>query len=362
LRSIEAPVEAWEVAVRIGIDACCWQNPRGFGRFTRELIRQLVESYGHRHEFVLIADQVTVADSQFPEPAIVDSVKTSKQPISAAAAEGWRSPFDLVRLFFASLRARLFWKAKILLARHQATTIVTPSESARASVASALRWPADTIRRIDEAAAGIFSTSVDDESIQRVLQQYELPTEVPLLLYVGGISPHKNLAGLLEAMAQVFPDDPHSWHLTLVGEHERDSYLGCYGEICALVRRLDLTDRITFTGFVPDEDLAALYSAATALVLPSFDEGFGLPVVEAMSRGLPVAVSRRGSLPEVVGDAGLLFDPDDRSEIANAIVRLLTDDDLRTKLSEQGLERASRFSWKKAAGQMIDILEDVASR
>jgi glycosyltransferase involved in cell wall biosynthesis len=117
---------------------------------------------------------------------------------------------------------------------------------------------------------------------------------------------------------------------------------------------------VTFTGFVPDEQLAALYNATTMLVLPSFNEGFGLPVVEAMSCGLPVAVSDRSSLPEVVGNAGLLFDPTSTEQIAEAMRRMLTDEPLRHAMRRAGLERARAYSWQSSAREMMRVLEQTA--
>jgi glycosyltransferase involved in cell wall biosynthesis len=391
--------------VRIGIDASCWQNHRGFGRFTRELVRELVHGYASAHEFILFADRTTALEGDFPAGARVEAVETRRQPIRAASATGWRSPLDLVRLgwraarcrtdvflfpavysfypilgrvpvvtvfhdamterrpelFFPTPRARLFWRAKVWLARRQSARIVTPSESARREVAAALRWPVESIRRIDEAPAGAFTRRDPTSSDQTVLSRYSLPREVPLILYVGGISPHKNLDGLLRALSSVRPRDPAGWHLALVGEYERSSYLGCHEEIARISDELGLVDRVTFTGFVPDEDLAALYGAATLLVLPSLEEGFGLPVVEAMACGLPVAASARGSLPEVVGGAGLIFDPLDDAAMAGTIARLLEDPGLRRELSENGLARAGSFSWRESARTMMDVLEETAA-
>ncbi len=142
-------------------------------------------------------------------------------------------------------------------------------------------------------------------------------------------------------MAEVSPGDPAAWHLVMVGDHETDSALGCYNEIAELRTDLGLTGRVTFTGFVSDDELAAFYNAASLLVLPSFDEGFGLPVVEAMASGRPVAVSNRGSLPALVGDVGLLFDPEDRTSITHTITRLLKEPALRHELGARGVARAA---------------------
>lgn len=388
--------------MRIGIDATCWQNARGFGRFTRELVRQLVADYGSIHEFVLVADTSSAAGGGFPSRARLVVAETA--PIAAASADGPRSPFDLLRLgwqaarchadvfwfptvstfypvlgrvpvviavhdamteerpelFFPSRRAHAFWRAKVWLARRQASAIVAPSESARQRVAAAWHWPADTIARIDEAPAAVFCTVENSEGTRAVLARYGLPAKVPLILFVGGIDRHKNLDTLLRALAPLRANDPAGWHLALIGAYRTNGADGCYEALVGLRRELGLNDRATFTGFVPDEDLAILYGAATVLVLPSLDEGFGLPVVEAMACGLPVAVSARGSLPELVADAGLTFDPGDPSSITHTLARLLDDAGLRRELAARGLIRAAAFSWERAARQMMTVLETTA--
>jgi glycosyltransferase involved in cell wall biosynthesis len=191
-----------------------------------------------------------------------------------------------------------------------------------------------------------------------LLERYRLPSDQPLILYVGGISPHKNLLGLLRALTRLrhLP-----WHLTLVGDYAGDSFWSCHRETVELARTLGVAERITFTGYVSDKDLVVLYNLATMLVLPSISEGFGLPVVEAMACGLPVAVSNRNSLPEVVGDAGLLFDPLSDEQIADAITRLLADEQLRLHFRAAGLRRAKLFSWKTASHKMVQIIEKVAA-
>ncbi len=392
--------------MRIGIDVSCWQNTRGFGRFTRELVGQLVREFTPAHQFVLIADARTAVEAKFPHGAEVVVVGTREQPMRAAAADGWRSPLDLMTLgwraarcgadifwfpaaysfypvigrvpvvvtihdamterqpalFFPTRRAHLFWQVKLWLARRQAAAIVAPSESARRSVAAAFGWPVEEIARIEEAPAEVFRGAGNPAAARETLSRHNVPADVPLVLYVGAISPHKNLAGLLKAMAEGPAGDSADWHLVLIGDHTTDSALGCYHEVERLRRDLGLADRVTFTGFVSDEELRGFYHAASLLVLPSFDEGFGLPVVEAMACGLPVAVSNRGSLPELVGDAGLTFDPENRTAISGAITRLLNDPDLRRELGARGVARAAGFSWKASARQLMTVFEKVAAR
>jgi glycosyltransferase involved in cell wall biosynthesis len=119
---------------------------------------------------------------------------------------------------------------------------------------------------------------------------------------------------------------------------------------------------VTFTGFVPDEHLAVLYNAATVLALPSLDEGFGLPAVEAMACGLPVAASRTGSLAEIVGPAGVFFDPRDHAGMAAALRRILDDRDLRASLSAEGLKRVGLFTWSAAARDAVRLFEETVAR
>ncbi len=388
--------------MRIGIDACCWSNRRGFGRFTRELVaRMVLDRPGH--EFVLMVDRVTADQSEFPSGATVCVVETREQPTQAASAQGSRSPGDLWRLgraasaqrldafffpavysfypllrrvptavtfhdaiaeqhpelIFPGLRSRLFWRAKMWLALRQADRIVTVSEAARDQIASAFRYPASTICVIPEGPGAEFRMLDDRAPVARVLDRYRLPVDRPLILYVGGISPHKNLEGLLRALARIYQTSDVTWHLALVGDYLSDSFHSCYQSLMFLRDKLGLQDRVTFTGFVPDDHLVALYNAATMLVLPSFSEGFGLPVVEAMACGVPIAASRRGSLPEVAGKAGLFFDPEDHAEMAATILRLLGSAELREELRAEGRQKVKTYSWSVAAGRVVSLFEDM---
>ncbi len=388
--------------MRIAIDACCWSNRRGFGRFTRELVTHMVREQA-QHQYTLVVDTRTASEGEFPEGARLEVVATREQPTRAASAGGARSPLDLwrlaraasrvpadvfyfpavysfypllrrvptvvtfhdaiaenhPRLVFPGLRSRLFWGLKCRLALRQADRVLTVSESARARIAEAFGRAEREIAVVSEGPSGIFRPLRDSTALGRVLERYGLPQALPLILYVGGISPHKNLGGLLEAFAHVVRETPS--HLAIVGDTGGDSFFGCHRELVEQSRRLGLEGAVTFTGFVPNEDLVALYNAATVFVLPSFEEGFGLPAVEAMACGLPVAASRRGSLPEVLGEAAVFFDPDDASDIAAALFRLLRDDVLRRELRTAGPAHAARYSWSAAARHTVRLLEEVAA-
>jgi glycosyltransferase involved in cell wall biosynthesis len=168
----------------------------------------------------------------------------------------------------------------------------------------------------------------------------------PLVLCVAQVRPHKNLGGLVRALA-LLPD--RAAQLVVVGAHT-----GHEAELRELAREAGVEARVHLPGWVSDEDLEGLYGAAACFALPSFEEGFGLPLLEAMRRGTPVACSDASSLPEVAGDAAVLFDPHDPKSIAAALERLLSDDALRARLVERGLARCREFTWEATARATLE--------
>jgi glycosyltransferase involved in cell wall biosynthesis len=167
------------------------------------------------------------------------------------------------------------------------------------------------------------------------------------VLFVGSLQPRKNLTGLLSAWMIIKDQIPDVW-------------LVIAGESSFVFRKSDLPmpERVAFLGYVPDSELPGLYASAEVLCLPSFDEGFGLPVLEAMACGVPVIASNTGALPEVVGDAGLLVKPSDTPAIANALLRTLQDKALRESLKARGLARAQQFTWQASASKIWSVFEE----
>jgi glycosyltransferase involved in cell wall biosynthesis len=390
--------------MRVGVEACTWANRRGYGRFTREIVSAMVARHPE-HRFVLVVDRHTARDCIFPDGAEQVVVDTVAQPTRAAAADGSRSPldmwrmsralastqFDVVlfptrytfvpllcrtpavltihdatdvkqpRLLFPNWRSRLLWRTKSYLAIRRADRIVTVSNDAKRQIAAAFGLREASITVVSEGPDAGFQPDLDNAAVDQVRDRYQLPRGASLILYVGGISPHKNLDTLLRAAAAVSKVQASGWHVVLVGDYKGDSFLGCYQELTGLVRSLALDERVTFTGFVPDNDLALLYNAATMLALPSKGEGFGLPVVEAMACGLPVIAADRNSLPEVLGGAGLLFDPDSDDALATCILRMLREPELRAESRARGLARARAYTWSAGADTMVRVLEDAAA-
>ena len=160
---------------------------------------------------------------------------------------------------------------------------------------------------------------------------------------------HKNLLGLLKALPEVIAGRPEI-HLAIVGDTSGKGFWDNVPELKAFVAAHPPLDRqVHFTGYISDPELVELLSGAAALVFPSLWEGFGLPAVEAMSCGVPVLASGRSSLPEVIGEAGLFFEPEDPADIAHCLLRFLNDPALRRRLAEAAVARAGTFSWERAA-------------
>ncbi len=190
------------------------------------------------------------------------------------------------------------------------------------------------------------------QALAPVKERYGLPDR--FILFVGGVNPLKNVANLLRAFHALASELPHV--LVMVGfqrwKFERD---------VALIDELGLRDRVLETGFVPDDDLPAIYNLAECLVLPSLYEGFGIPILEAMACGCPVVTSTAGCAPEVAGEAAVLVDPYRVEDIAGGIRRALGDPDLRARLVARGREHAAGFSWRRAARESLAVYEAAAA-
>jgi glycosyltransferase involved in cell wall biosynthesis len=175
------------------------------------------------------------------------------------------------------------------------------------------------------------------------------------LLYLGTVQPRKNVGGLLEAYATLRGQMANAPALVIAGKR---GWLAA--PIYARAEQLGLLGAVRFVDYVPQEELPALLSGALALVFPSFYEGFGLPALEAMACGTAVVAANSSSLPEVVGDAGLLVDPHDSEALAAAIQQVVEDTAVRTELRARGLARAAAFTWRRCAEETLRVLEEAA--
>ncbi|HYP52293.1 MAG TPA: glycosyltransferase family 1 protein, partial [Pyrinomonadaceae bacterium] len=224
-----------------------------------------------------------------------------------------------------------------------AAHVITVSEYSKRDIMATYGIPEERITVTPEAAAPHFRPAPPAE-VERVRRKYGVRGDY--VLAVGSIQPRKNLARLVRAYSGLRSRRSQDKlpQLVLVGKR---AWL--YGDTLRTVERSGLSDRTLFTGYVSEADLPALYTGALLFVYPSYFEGFGLPPLEAMACGTPVVAGDRTSLPEVVGDAGLLVDPFDESAIGAGLERLLDDSELRASLRVKGLERARLFDWRETA-------------
>jgi glycosyltransferase involved in cell wall biosynthesis len=224
--------------------------------------------------------------------------------------------------------------------------ILVDSNATRDDLGNLLNVPGDKIT-VHMLGVNAAFRPLPEDLVTDCRARLGLPTTY--ILFVGTFEPRKNIPGLLAAyhlLRQTAPDAPP---LVLVG---RRGWL--YDDIYTQAEALKLVDHLIWLENAAWDDLPAIYSGARLLALPSHYEGFGLTPLEAMACGTPSVTSNRGSLPEVVGETGLLVDPDNPAQIADAIQRLLQDDDLHTRLREAGLKRAGTFTWRRTAEIVLD--------
>jgi glycosyltransferase involved in cell wall biosynthesis len=238
----------------------------------------------------------------------------------------------------------------------RAELLIADSEATRDDLVRLMSVPAGRVRVVPLGVATRFRPHTPQET---AAVRARLKLERTYLLYVGGIDPRKNAPRLIEAWARLRARRATTPDLVLAGAIERDEH---FPALLAQARALGVGDALRVPGFVPDEDLPALISAAEAFVFPSLYEGFGLPPLEAMACGTPVVASRAGSLAEVLGEAALLVAPEDPGALADALAHLLDDGALRTTLRQRGLAQAAKFTWERTARQTIETYREVRDR
>lgn len=377
--------------MRIGISAHFWpQGTTGSGQYLRHLVHELARLEGE-HTLILIGEQGAFSG----DPPALPFVEVARRFVPAGRpAKMWFEQVALPRLarslrldllhvpylappFFCPVptivtvhdlipvllpayrgpfRKRAYtWLA--LRATRKAQAIIAVSEYTRQDLIRHLRIPGERVFVTHEAAApGMRPAS--PEGIAAVRQRYDLPDR--FVLHLGNTDRRKGAHCLLAAFARwaaTHPQEPVG--LVIAGpRHEPDGRL--FLDLPALADSLNVRDRVRFLGPVPEQDKAALYSAATLFALLSEYEGFGLPPLECMACGTPVVVAATTSLPEVVGEAGVLVDLADEEGIATTIGRLLEDSPLREEQRRRGIERAAIFSWNRTARQTMRVYEQAA--
>jgi len=270
---------------------------------------------------------------------------------------------DMANLFFGEEELTSFR----IHARHfrfkrglqRARRIIAVSDATRRDVESRMGIPPQRIRRVYNAPdPGFLSHNTPDEERQRIMERYQI--NHPFLLYAGNIRRHKNVPRLVEAFAvlrEQLATHPKYKDLRLVIIGDTISQ---YPAVRQAVIKSKMEHVVRFLGFVPFDTLHCFYVMASAFVFPSRYEGFGLPPLEAMTCGTPVVTSNVSSLPEVVGDAAMLVNPENVFDIARGIKEVLLDDELRAELVRRGLAQSRRFSWEHTAQQVLEIYQEAA--
>ncbi len=231
--------------------------------------------------------------------------------------------------------------------------ITADSENTRTELTTLLDASPSRVEVVYGGVDSQFKPIVDVTTLEAIRRKYGL--NFPFILYVGTIEPRKNLGRLLHAYTQLRSRSGVKHRLVIAGG------LGwLYQDVLREIEELTADHEVAFLGRVPDEDLPALYSLADIFAFPSLYEGFGLPPLEAMACGRPVVCSNTSSLPEVVGDAGVLVSPYDVDGLADALHQLIEDPDRRALLGERGLARAREFSWNASAQRLLEIYRRLA--
>lgn len=247
----------------------------------------------------------------------------------------------------------LFLNRAMPLFVQKADAIITISEASKRDLIEHYGTPAEKITVIYEAADDHFQPPALEE-IQAARAKYQLPEQ--FLLVVGSIEPRKNYSRLIEALMILRQKHP-DLKLVVVG-----SKGWLYEPFFQRIEELKAGEHVIFPGYVPDEDLPAVYGAATITLMASVYEGFGLPILEAMACGSPVVCSQTSSLPELGGSAAHYFEPTDIDSMAAALDSVLGDPSLQEKMREKGLQQVSQFSWERAATETLGVYEKISGR
>jgi glycosyltransferase involved in cell wall biosynthesis len=342
----------------------------GIGIYTAALLDAL-RSVAPQHEYVEInwgTDRLMRLDrrlhwQQFEVPRRARATQADILHVPGFDAPRWKpcpvvlTIHDLIGMLYPRNLppvSRFYWSKWLPFSARFADAIIADSEQTRRDIVRLLRLPDEGITVIPLAAGMQYQPIEQTAVLQAVRQRYQLPDR--FIFFVSTLEPRKGIDTLIAAFAQLTPVLPDV-KVVITGKR------GWYTEqLFAQIERLRLTPQIQFTDYVPNEDLPALYNCAEVLAFPSRYEGFGLTVLEAMACGTPVVCSNSSSLPEVAGDAALLFPPDDVSALAQAMERVLTDTALQQQLRAQGLRQAARFSWERTALETLAVYERVTTQ
>jgi glycosyltransferase involved in cell wall biosynthesis len=369
--------------VRIGIDARKLHD-FGIGTYIRNLLRELAR-IDENSEYVLLCnpDDTGLAESlgqnfrTVPERSALYSIGVQisiplavrRERVDLFHAPHYVLPalvgsrtvvtiHDCIHLMFPQyLRHRrmgyAYARASLWTAAHKSDRIFTVSEQSKRDILRFFNVPAEKIVVTPNAIDDRFGIAPSDESVEQTRDRYQL--DHPFILYAGNIRPHKNLERLIDAFQRVRASGHQELKLIIIGNE-----ISRLQTLRRAVHKHQLHKHVRFHGYVPDKTLSVMYRLASVFVFPSLYEGFGLPPLEAMACGTPVVTSNVSSLPEVVGDAAVLVDPYSPEAIAEGILSVLNDSELRASLKRRGLARAREYSWNRSVRRVREIYGEVA--
>ena len=387
--------------MRIGVDATCWQNNRGYGRHARSLLKALVQQ-DEQNDYTFFLDSDKNID-ELPAAAKLHLVRASAPAATAASSNGHRSLGDMWRmsremsrpdldlllfptiysyvpvfsrarkiviihdviaetypeLTLPSPMSRLFWKAKVALGRWQADALATVSDYSRQGIIKRFNLAADRVSVVGEASDPVFHV-LENPVLTPHLRDLGLRPEERFIVYVGGFNPHKNLESRVAVFAELAARETYSdVRLVMVGEYQKEVFHSYFETIKAKVDQLHVADLVVFTGYLPDEELAVLLNLATVFVLPSLLEGFGLPAVEAAACGCPVIATSASPLPSLLGEGGIYFEPHASEVLKQSLESVLSSQELREHMRQEGSAATGRLTWEAAARQLLNLIQNV---
>jgi len=366
--------------MKIGIDAREFVPGKitGIGRFLWHFLQHATAS-NYPHEYVLFCNQKTHIPFDLPKlkkviitekitpiwDQILLPLNIAREKIDVFFTPYFKAPFflpsnmvliinDLIPLFFPEehrLINRLYFRFMCGMAARRATKIITISANSRDDIIKFFSLPSNKIEVIHLGVEKRFRSP--DIRIEETRRKYTLPQK--FILYVGNLSPHKNVQGLIKSYASL-PLNLREEYKLVLSSFSSDKY---FAYIEKVIKEMKLTKDVLFTGFIDEKDLPAVYHMSSLFAFPSLYEGFGLPPLEAMACGCPVVSSDTSSMPEVLGDAALFFNPYHIEEMSLAIRQMLEDENLRNRFRQKGLERAKLFTFEEMTNRILDVFESV---